>query len=137
MNIKMKKQINSASSWSVKSIIALVILSAMFGVNNAEANNKPTVAVNTVSTENAENRNESSLNAETEIIFEAAIEYNAKEYVESELAREIDCKVHSNADNKNGTAGTKALQSEVYNAAAFVNSDMENEIENHTDNSCF
>ena len=133
----MKKQINSASSWSVKSIIALVILSAMFGVNAAEANNKPTVAVNTVSTENAENRNESGLNTETEINFEAATEYNAKVFVEAELAREIECRVNNKADNKNGTVVTKALLSEVYNAAAFVNSDMENEIENHTDNSCF
>lgn len=48
MNIKMKKQINSVSNWSVKGIISVTILSAMFCASELKANNKPSVALNNV-----------------------------------------------------------------------------------------
>jgi hypothetical protein len=47
MNIKMKKQIKSVSNWSVKGVIGVTVLSAMFFASEAKANNKPSVTLNT------------------------------------------------------------------------------------------
>jgi hypothetical protein len=42
----MKKQINSVSNFSVKSILSAAILCAMFGASGVNANNNPSVKIN-------------------------------------------------------------------------------------------
>jgi len=112
----MKKQFNSVSSWSVKGIISITILSAMLGTFSANATNKPSLALNTTGVEISENRNES--------INEAIEKYNAAEFVQADMAFEIESRTMSSEEIFN-----VALEAEQYQAGQFVKADMANEID--------
>ena len=112
----MKKQINSVSSWSVKGIITITILSAILCTFSANANNKPSLASNTTGVENSENRIES--------INEAIEKYNAAEFVQADMALEIESLTNSSEGILN-----VALEAEQYQAYQFVKADMANEID--------
>lgn len=113
----MKKQINSVSSWSVKGIITITILSAILGTFGANANNKPALASNTTGVEISENKVES--------INEAIEKYNAAEFVHADMALEIESLTNSSEEILN-----VALEAEQYQAGQFVKADMANEIDN-------
>ncbi|NEW83137.1 MAG: hypothetical protein GZ094_12325 [Mariniphaga sp.] len=112
----MKKQLNSVSSWSVKGIISITILSAMLGTFSANANNKPSLALNSSGVEISENRIES--------ISEAIEKYNAAEFVQADMALEIESRTMRSEEIFN-----VALEAEQYHAGQFVKADMANEID--------
>lgn len=118
----MKKQINSVSSWSVKGIITITILSAMLCNFSANANNKPSVASNTTGVEILENRVES--------INESIEKYNAAEFVQADMALEIESRTMSSEEIFNA-----ALETEQYQAGQFVKADMANEIDSWVNSS--
>jgi len=117
----MKKQINSVSSWSVKGIITITILSAMLCTFSANANNKPSVASNTTGVEISANSIES--------INETIEKYNAAEFVQADMANEIDSWMNSNDEYSDLLIGSK------YQAAEFVQADMALEIDSWMNNS--
>ena len=117
----MKKQINSVSNLSVKSIISVAILSAMLCTFNVKANNKPSVAQNTATIEKSENKVESWMNSNIETNYNAVEIYKPAEFVQSDMANEI-------ASWMNSDDATENIAVEEYKATEFVQSDMTNEI---------
>jgi len=125
MNNKMKKQINSVSNWSVKSIITLTILSAVLCTFGAKANNKPSVAINAVNVETKSGTGvESGMNGIAEISDGAIEEYNAANFVEAELALESDSWMNSNSESD--------IEAVPYNAQEYVDADLALETESWT-----
>ena len=113
----MKKQIKSVSNWSIKGIITVTILSAMLCTFSAKANNKPSVAINAANVERSENGVESRMNINAETNFEFVEKYNAVEFVQADMAVEIETWANNDVWINNNAV-------EKYNAAEFVQSDM-------------
>src|ERR1035437_7777792 len=120
--IKMKKQINSVNSWSVKGIMTVTILSVMLCTFSAKAYDKPTAAVNTINVNiKSENEAEALMNNDALTKIETA-QYNAEEFVEADMALETECYMI-------GDAGLDSKMEE-YNAENYVKTDMALETEN-------
>ena len=118
----MKKQINSVNSWSVKGIITVTILSAMLCTFSAKAYNKPSATTNTINV-NMKSDNEVDVLLNNEALTKIeAVQYNAAEFVEEELAFETECYMSFDAGMDIGA--------EEYNAAGYVETDMALETEN-------
>ena len=118
----MKKQINSVSNWSAKSIMTTAILSAMLCSFSAKAYDKPSAAINTINVNmKSDSEAEGLLNNDALTKIEAA-QYNAAEFVDEELAFESECYMSGDAGIDSGA--------EEYNAADYVESDMKLETEN-------
>lgn len=125
-NFEMKTQINSMNNWSVKGIITVTILSAMLCAFGAKAGNKPSVALKAVNVElKSENRGESGINSFTESNNESVEKYNAAEFVQAEMALEIESRMNSNEEINNIT-----IEAEQYHAEKFTNADITLEIDN-------
>ena len=118
----MKTKINSINNWSVKSIIAVTILSAMFCGIGAKASNKPTVASNAVKSEmKSENSADSWING-----FAGTFgKYNAFEFVQAEMAFETKNQLNSNEE-----INIVSIEAEQYKAEEFAQADISLEIDN-------
>lgn len=114
----MKKQINTVNNWSVKSIFTVTVFSAMLCAFGAEANNKPSVSINTV---NSGTGVESRINGIAGISDEAIEEYNAANFVEAELALESESWMNSNSESD--------FEAVPYNAQEYVDADLSIEFE--------
>lgn len=118
----MKKQVNSVNNWSAKGIITVTIISAMLCGIGAKASNKTTVASNAVKFEmKSENSAESCVNSYAGTVNK----YNAFEFVQSEMASEIE-----NQMNRNEEVNIVSIEAEQYKAEEFVQADAELEIDN-------
>ena len=123
----MKKQINSVSNWSVKSIITVTILSAMLCTFGANANNKPAVANAVTMKVESENTTESLMNS----MAERTNEYKAADFVQADLVSEIGLWMNENPENSD-----ILIDAGQYKAAEFVKADMTFEVENWMNNRC-
>ena len=114
----MKKQNNSVSNWSIKGIVSIAILSTMLCTFNANANSKPSVGNSGTVKVVSENGFESLMfsNAGTKN------EYNSKEFVQVDIADEIENWMNTNSRSDNESI-------DEYNAKKFVQADLSNEIE--------
>lgn len=112
----MKRQNNSVSNWSIKGIASVTILSAMLCTFNA--NSKPSVGNTGTVKVVSENGVESLMysNAGTKN------EYNAKEFVQADMANEIENWMNSDTESNNPMV-------EEYDAKEFVQVDIADEIE--------
>ncbi|MCX6239852.1 MAG: hypothetical protein NTY07_20280 [Bacteroidia bacterium] len=135
----MKKQNSFVSNWSVKGIIIVTVLSAMFCTTSAKATNKPTVALNAITLDmKSENGVESLKNSITESNSEVMeAEYNAKEFVEADMELEIESWMNSNTETNNEVAETIQAPQIEYKAEEFVEAEIVNEIQSWINTSSY
>ena len=134
----MKKQIYSDHAWSFKSIITVTILSAMLCAFSAKADNETSVTLNAVTNElKTGNGAKDCLGANTETNFDALevelfqeVEYNAVNFVNSEMALEFETWMNSDFESYNEETIADITLPFEYNAKDFIDAEMALENQN-------